>query len=197
MFENEQLTTRLTSLFGEAKRAFDIETRYLSVNATQKLARLLGGIALAVVLIFVGGIVMLFGSFAMAYLLADVTGSPIGGFAIMAASLALVCVIIYWQRRAWIQKPIIRFVANIFVAPELAQDAAALNSEGVRLAQQRQQTRTTLQGQAQNILQPARQAANRWESASSIISSALAIYEGLRMGRSTLTAIRRVFGRKR
>ena len=197
MFENEQMTTRLTSLFSEAKRAFDIETRYLGVNTAQKLAQLLGGMALAAILILVGGIVMLFGSFALAYWLADITGSLLEGFAIMAASLALLCVIVYWQRRAWIQEPIIRFVANIFVAPELAQNSTTLNIEGQRLAEQREQTYSTLQAQAQGILQPARQAANRWDSASNIISSALAIYEGLRMGHSTLTAIRRVFGRKK
>jgi hypothetical protein len=197
MFENEQMTSRLTSLFGEAKRAFDIETRYLGINTAQKLARLIGGMALAAVLILVGGTVMLFGSFALAYWLADITGSIIEGFAIMAAALALACAIVYWQRRAWILEPIIRFVANIFVAPEIAQNSVTLNIEEQRLAEQREQSYSTLHSQAQGILQPARQASSRWDSASNLISTALAIYEGLRMGHSTMTALRRVFGRKK
>ena len=195
MFENEQLTTRLTSLFGEAKRALDVEGRYLAVGTAQKVARLLGGMALVAILIFVGGIVLLFASFALAYWLSDVLGSMLLGFGAIALALALLCCLIYSQRQAWILEPVLRAVAGIFVAPELAADTAALRAEDVRLAQERELCHTTLRTQTETLMQPAKQAASRWETASNVINTALAVYEGLRMGRSTLTALRRVFGR--
>ena len=197
MFDNEQLTTRLTSLLGEVKRTVDIEGRYLAVGTAQKVARLLGGMALAAILIFVGGIVLLFASFALAYWLSDLLGSMLLGFGCIALALALLCCLVYSQRRAWILEPVLRSVASIFVAPELAADMAALRAEDQRLAQEREQCHTTLRTQADTLMQPARQAATSWERASNIVSTAMAVYEGLRMGRSTLTALRRVFGRRK
>lgn len=197
MFENEQLTMRLTSAFTEVKRTLDIEGRYLAVNTTQKLARLLGGMALAAVVIFVGGIVLLFASFALAYWLADVMGSTLMGFGIIAVVLAILCILVYVQRSSWIYEPILVFVANIFVSPELAQDTNALKAEGTNLESEREKAHVSLRSHAETLLQPARKAANKWEYASNIISTALAIYEGLRVGHSTLTAVRRVFGGKK
>lgn len=197
MFENEQLTTRLTSIMTEVKRSFDIESRYLAVGTAQKVAQLLGGMALAAILIFVGGIVLLFASFALAYWLAELTGSTLMGFGIIALVLALLFCIIYIQRRAWVLEPILRSVANVFVAPELANDTAALCKEGEHLSELREKSHGELRRQAETLLQPAKKAATRWESATTLINTALAVYEGLRMGRSTLTAIRRVFGRGR
>ncbi len=197
MFENEQLTARLTSLFGEAKRALDVEWRYIGVSTTQKLSRLLAGMALVAVLLLVGSIVLLFASFALAYWVAELTDSMLLGFGMLALVLLLACVVVYLNRRAWIQEPILRAVAQLFVNEDVDQTPAGISIESQRLQDQRQQTHAALRQQADVIVQPAKRTASKWERATSLISTAIAIYEGLTVGRSTISALRRVIKGKK
>lgn len=197
MFENEQLTARLTSLFGEAKRALDVEWRYIGVSTTQKLSRLLAGMALVAVLLLVGSIVLLFASFALAYWVAELTDSMLLGFGMLALVLLLACVVVYLNRRAWIQEPILRAVAQLFVNEDVDQTPTGISIESQRLQDQRQQTHAALRQQADVIVQPAKRTASKWERATSLISTAIAIYEGLTVGRSTISALRRVIKGKK
>ena len=193
MFENEQLTSRLTSFFGEAKRSLELEGRYFGVSLAQRLARLLAGMAIAAVLIVVGGIVLLFGSFALAYWLSELTGSMLVGFGILALVLAAVLLLAYVRRREWFVEPIVRGVASLLVSDEMVTNTATLDAAEQRIGSERQQARGQLRQQADSLIQPAKRSANRWETASNLITNLLAIYEGLQMGRSTIMALRRLF----
>ena len=144
-----------------------------------------------------GSIVLLFASFALAYWVAELTDSMLLGFGMLALVLLLACVVVYLNRRAWIQEPILRAVAQLFVNEDVDQTPTGISIESQRLQDQRQQTHAALRQQADVIVQPAKRTASKWERATSLIPTAIAIYEGLTVGRSTISALRRVIKGKK
>ena len=79
-FSNEQTTSRMSQLFEQARRYLTLQKDYLSLNSVEILTRLFSAIALAAILILVGFLVILFGSFALAYWIGGMLGSHILGF---------------------------------------------------------------------------------------------------------------------
>ncbi|MBO4906480.1 MAG: hypothetical protein J5486_05540 [Bacteroidaceae bacterium] len=112
---NEATTTQLTKLIDEAKSYYHLEKRCLGLHGAETLTVLLSRITLWVIVLLIGFLVLLFGSQALAFWIGSITGNLIIGVCSVAAFLLLICLVIYIKRQAWIEEPIARFMAQLFV----------------------------------------------------------------------------------
>ncbi len=191
---NEQTTTRMTNLFEQGRRYLQLQKDYLSLHGVEVLTRLFSAIALAAILILVGFLVVLFGSFALAYWLGELLGSHILGFTIIAGVLLLFTLLVYANRKAWIILPTTRFMVSL-LTPQLTIST----QEGITLEKERvQEQLTTNQGEIKEttsaLLSPIPEARTRWETISNLLQNGLTLYRGLQLGLSALAAARTVFG---
>lgn len=87
------------------------------LSAAEKLTRLFAGMALTAVLLIFGTMVILFVSFAVSMLLAEVI-SELGAFLLVAAFYVIALLIIILFRRVLIEDPIARFISKLILTPE-------------------------------------------------------------------------------
>lgn len=192
-FNSEQTTTLMGQLFEEARQYFRLQKEYLSLHGTEIMSRLFSTIALWVILILVGFMVLLFGSFALAYWIGDLLGSSVLGFAIIAAVLFLGAMLVYVNRVSWIVAPTTRFMVSLFVSNLIvpSQEAIAIEKEHVRqnLEDSQQDLKTT----ASSILAPLPQPQNKWESFNNLFQHGLTLFRGVQIGMSAIAAARTLF----
>ena len=72
-----------------------MQKQYLSLHAAEVLTRLLSMVVLLIILILVGSMVLLFGSFAVAYWLGELLDSTLLGFAVIACLLLVMSLLVY------------------------------------------------------------------------------------------------------
>lgn len=193
-FANEQTTSRMTKLFEQAQRYVSLQKDYLSLNSAEILTRLFSGIALAAILILVGFMVVLFGSFALAYWIGELLGSHILGFAIIAAVLLLAALLVYVNRKAWIVIPTTHFMVGLLASKLTHPSEEAIAVEKQHLRHQLDDNQGELKETANTLLAPLPEARNRWESASNLFQNGMTIFRSLQIGIAAIEAARRVFG---
>lgn len=115
MFSKKKDIESVQQLFLEFKCYFELQKKYLSFAATEKLTLLLSAITVAVICLVLVALVLLYLTFAMAYYLGDLMNSLPLGFISIGAFLLLVLLIFYQKRKQWIVQPIARFIADLFL----------------------------------------------------------------------------------
>ncbi len=194
-FSNEQTNERMTQLFEEGRRYFALQKDYLSLQSVETLTRLFTAIALTAILILIGFLVVLFGSFSLAYWLGEVLDSAVLGFAIIAGILFLCALLVYANRNSWIIQPTTRFLVSLLAAnsslPAPTQEGIEL--EKLRLQQKLNENQEQIKETANAILAPAQEARNGWDMASNIFHNGMTIFRGVQVGMSIIAAIRTVF----
>ena len=197
LFTSEQLTNRLEQLFHDGRQYWDLQKQYLSLHAAEVLTRLLSMLVLLIVLILVGSMVLLFGSFAVAYWLGELLDSTLLGFAIIAGLLLVMSLLVYANRKSWIYSPITTFVVKLLVSslPSPSQEAVAM--EKAHLREKLDESQRELKNTASTLLEPAPPAKNKWDNASNLLQHGLTIYRGVQIGVSIVGALRRMFRGKR
>lgn len=191
---NEQTTLRMTDLFEQARRYLRLQKDYWSLHGVEVLTRLFSAIALTAILILVGFLVVLFGSFALAYWLGELLGSHILGFAIIAVVLLLCTLLVYANRKAWIVLPTTRFMVSLLTPHVTIPTQEGITLEKERVTEQLATNQSEIKDTATSLLSPQSEARNRWETASNLFKNGLTLYRGLQLGLSALAAARTLFG---
>ncbi len=193
-FDNGQTTEQITSLLSEARNYWQLQRKNLSLETSEVLGKLLSAMALWALIILIGALVLLFGSFALAYLLGNLLGSHVWGFAIIAAVLLLLVVLIYANRRAWIVVPIGKFIVGIFASQMTAQTSEAVALERAHVKESIGQSEAQMRQSANALFTPQPASKDRFERASRLVANGMSIYRALQIGISALTAFQTVFG---
>jgi hypothetical protein len=112
MLSSDKNVETLSQLIEMVKHNFELRTEYVKLDATAKVVRLLSAATLAVLffIIFMG--IMLFASAAVAVWLSHYWGLTASLFA-MAAFYAVMLLLVYISRKAWIERPLVKFLANL------------------------------------------------------------------------------------
>ncbi len=194
LFNNEQTTEQITSLFTEARNYWQLQRKNLSLETSEVLSKLLSAVALWALVILIGALVLLFGSFAVAYLLGNLLGSQVWGFTIIAVVLLLLVMLIYANRRAWIVVPIGKFVIGIFASQMAAQTREAVALERAHVKESIGQSESQMRQSANALFTPQPESKDRFERASRLLANGMSIYRALQIGLSALTAFQTVFG---
>ena len=192
--ENEQTTARMSRLFEQVRRYFALQKDYLSLHGVEMLTRLFTAIALAVILILAGFLVILFGSFALAYWIGSLLDSTVLGFAIIAGALLLVALLIWANRSAWIVRPVTRFMIGLFATEVVIPTLEGVTMEQERTRQQIEEQEEEMRETANAIIAPPAAAKNRWEMATNLLHNGMTIFRGVQIGLSVVSAARAVFG---
>lgn len=113
------------SLLQEVRNFLRLEVRYVALDATERVALLLGELILFLVMFFFGFLVLLTGAFSGAYWLGTLLGSLAAGFLVMSLLLLLLLLLVYVNRMNWIFLPVMRMITNILLkkGEEDANDA--------------------------------------------------------------------------
>ena len=199
LFANEQMTAQMGQLLDEGRRYWDLQKKYLGLHLAEVLTRLLSTVALVLTLILVGSLVLLFGSFAMAYWLGNLTGSTTLGFGIIAAVLVLIAVVVYANRMSWIVLPTTRFMVSLLASSLAVPSQEGIAMEKAHLSEQLDANQRDMKDTATSLLAPPPESKNRWDTAANLFQNGMSIYRGIQLGVSAIVALRSVFklGRRR
>lgn len=103
----------------------ELRGQILQVGFVNKFTRLLAALVLGALLFLFGGLALLFVSMMMVAILASCLGSQIAAIGIVVLFYILLGVIVYVQRRTWIEAPLANFLAKLFLDKETLENASA------------------------------------------------------------------------
>ena len=110
--KNVETIAQLTEI---VKHYLGLQAEYLKLDVIDKLVQLLKAIALAVLFFLIIMAVVLYFSFAIAYWLSAFVGY-VAAFVIVGVVHLLVFFLFFINRKAWIERPLIHFLANLLMS---------------------------------------------------------------------------------
>ena len=190
MFGFSETKQQMQDLLLEGRSFANLQKKALLAGTRDKLTVILSRLAIAVVCLVLGGMVLLFFSFFLAYILGQAFDNTALGFACVTAFVLLLLLIFWHWRKQWVIIPITNMLYNLFVV-----DEEPLESE--KISEELKESRTRMSDNFHTLLNPMNEPANRVEAVSNWLSRGFAAYEGLRIGLSIIRAFSNIFGRKR
>lgn len=114
MLSNDNNIETIAQLVEELKKYISLKSEYIRLNVVEKAVRLFTVITMAFVLTVIFLLALIFFSFAIAYGLGSLIGNAwafciVGGLYLL---LFFICII---RRRSWIERPLVRFLASMFM----------------------------------------------------------------------------------
>ena len=109
-------------LFLLVKEYIQKQKESISLGAAESMTRLLFSLTVGFLLFLLGSIVLLLGSFALAFWINEVMDSTTIGFAILAGVIFMLTIALWLMRRRWVLQPIAKLMVHIFINTDLPQD---------------------------------------------------------------------------
>lgn len=114
MLSSDKNVESIAQLVESVKNYVGLQGEYLKLDAIQKIVRLVTALTLTIVLLLLGIAFLFYLSFACVYWLEPLTGTALAFFLIALFFLALL-ILVYLNRRTWIERPLVRFLANVLI----------------------------------------------------------------------------------
>ena len=114
MFSNDRNIETIGRLVEVVKHYVGLQREYLKLDVIEKVVRLITAITLMLVLSLLVLIFLIYCSFAVAYALAPAVGLA-AAFGIVALFYLLVLLLVIIFRKAWIERPVVRFLASLLM----------------------------------------------------------------------------------
>ena len=115
MFSNDQNIETIGQLVDTLKHYVGLQKEYVKLGAIEKTVRILTSIALVAILGLLLVFILIFLSFAAAFALGPIVGQ-VAAFVIIAAVYVIVLLFFLIFRKQWIEKPLVRFLANLLLS---------------------------------------------------------------------------------
>ena len=115
MLGTGKYTEDIRDIILEVKNYLNLQKKYLAIDAAEKTTTILSAVAIAAICIVLGGIILFLCTFAFAYWIGDLLNSIPLGFLTMAFIVALLLLLFYCKRNAWVIQPLARMAAKLFV----------------------------------------------------------------------------------
>lgn len=115
MLSNDQNIESIVQLIESLKEYGSLRMEKARFDVADKTTRIVSGLVLVATLALLLFFVLLFVSFTAVIALYEVTGSLLCSFGIVSAAYVALFVLVIIQRKSWIERPIVRFVANIIL----------------------------------------------------------------------------------
>lgn len=191
MFGFSDTQKQMQDLLLEIRSFVELQKKVLLAETRDKLTYILSRLAIAVVCLVLGGMMLLFFSFFLAYIVGQAIGNIAVGFACVTLLVCLLLIIFWHWRTTWIIIPLTRLLCKVFTVNEQPIEAETA-------MQELQQSRTRMSDTFNSLVHGSQEPASRVETVSNWVSRGFALYEGLRIGLSVVRAFTGVFGgRKR
>jgi len=111
MLSSDKNVESIVELIDALKEHVDLQKEYLELNVIEKVVKLVTALTIAVIFVILGVAVLFYLTYAIVHWIAPLTGLALAYFLValfFAALLVLVCVF----RKQWIERPLVRFLAN-------------------------------------------------------------------------------------
>lgn len=115
MFANDKSIDNLQQLFAELKKYVELQKDYVKLDLVEKLTTLLSTLILVLVLLILGMMVLFYLSFTLAYILEPVVGGLMMSYGLISAGIILIIAGVVVFRKRLIEKPLVNFLANLFL----------------------------------------------------------------------------------
>lgn len=182
---------QMQELLQETRSYVGLQKEVLVLETRDKLSIILSHLAIAVVCLVLGGMVLLFFSFFLAYIIGQALGNVALGFACVTAFVILLLIVFWMKREAWVVRPINSLTASLFVVND-----ETLTSENA--TEKLRESRSRMSDSFGLLVNPSDKAeGTNAKSISNMVSRGFAIYEGLRLGLSIVRTMSSIFGRRK
>jgi len=114
MFSSDRNVESIAQLIEVLKRYVGLQKEYLKLDVIEKVVRLVSALTLAIVFTMLGAAVLFYLSFAVVHWLEPLTGLGLAYF-LVAMLFLLLLIIVYVRRKAWIERPLMHFLADILL----------------------------------------------------------------------------------
>ena len=115
MLSSDKNVETIAQLIEVLKHYVSLQTEYTALTAIDKIVRLLTALALAVLFIIILVAVLFFFWLGISFWIAQYTGIT-SAFFIVSATHLLVLVLFYVFRKAWLERPLVHFLANLLMS---------------------------------------------------------------------------------
>lgn len=114
MLSSDNNIETIAQLVESAKRYIGVKSEYVKLDIIEKVVRLLTIATITFIVFFIVLLMLIYLSFAAAYALAPMTGT-VGAFCIVAGFYLLLLILFVFNRRKWVEKPLVRFLADLLL----------------------------------------------------------------------------------
>ena len=114
MLSSDKNVENIGQLAQLRKKYVELQKEYLKLDVIDKIVRLITALTLTIVLLLLGVAVLFYLSFACVYWLEPITGTALAFFIIAIFFLTLL-LIVFLNRKTWIQRPLVRFLADVLL----------------------------------------------------------------------------------
>lgn len=114
MLSSDKNVESIAQLVESVRSYVGLQGEYLKLDVVEKVTRLVTALTLTIVLLLLGVATLFYLSFAVVYWLEPLTGTALA-FAMMALFFLLLLVIVYMNRKAWIERPLVKFLADVLL----------------------------------------------------------------------------------
>jgi len=115
MLSSDKNVENIAQLIGVLRHYLGLQAEYVKLDLIDKVVRLLTAAALTILLLLIGVAVMMFFSFAVAHWLATYIGYALA-FLVVSLFHLLLLILFITYRKPWIERPLVRFLANLFLS---------------------------------------------------------------------------------
>lgn len=102
-------------LFLLLKDYLEAQKDNMALAATESMTVMLSAVAIGFIFILLASVLLLLLSFALAHVVAEYSDSTALGFASQAVLVAVIGLVVWMRRNAWITQPIARMMVRIFI----------------------------------------------------------------------------------
>ncbi len=188
LFQDTQ--ENINNLIVETGRYASLYKRYVRRRFTERSSQILTTIAIAFVLILIGSMALLLLFIALGYVLGSAFGSLPLGFLCVTGLALLLMLLVYCLRRRWITVPLTRLITDSFDSVDASVSASELQGQ---LNTQGEKMRSSVHALKETTTAAHSTAAR----ASRLVYQAITLYNGFRLGLSTFSVARSVFGKRK
>ncbi len=114
MFSNDNNIETIAQLAEAAKHYLNVQSEYVKLDIIEKVVRLVTLAAITLVVFLIVLLMLIYLSFAAAYALSPLVGT-VWAFVIIAGVYFLLLVLFLRNRRNWIEKPLVSFLADLLL----------------------------------------------------------------------------------
>lgn len=118
MNTEEKYTDNFRKLLQETKHYLNLQKEYALMDTADKLTVILSTVAISAICFVLCAMILFFLTFALAYWIGNLTGNLSLGFISISALLAVILLIAFKKRNAWVVQPLARMMVRLFVTKE-------------------------------------------------------------------------------
>ena len=111
MLSSDKNVESIVELIEALKEHVELQKEYLELNVIEKVVKLVTALTVAIIFVILGVAVLFYLTFAIVYWIAPLTGLALAFF-LVASFFVILLVLLYAFRKQWIERPLVRFLAN-------------------------------------------------------------------------------------